>query len=122
METYKNNVEKTDTERIWKDANECHTKFHSLIQKGRDPDKVRKKLKEEYDWLEEEWPRTFKICCDPTVKDLSRLKGMLDTIKRVQSGQKTIGDATAEFGKKMAREYVYPNLDMTKETGIKDTF
>jgi hypothetical protein len=44
------------------------------------------------------------------------LDRMLDAAKIVESGESTIEDMDKEVGLELAKKYIYPHIDMTKET------
>ena len=111
-------IQKTDTVRIWKDAQELRAKFETLVSKGRDPNKIKKNLEQEFEWLHSNFPKAFELCCNPSVKDLSKLQFMLTQIQRIQQGNSSEHDASSVVGKRLAEEYVYPKIDMSKEPDI----
>lgn len=105
-EVMNDKIKNTKTDKMWRQVCEIREK----INDGVSP----KFVQQEYSWLFEEYPTIFKLAINSDL-ELDKLRFMLDKVKSIQKGNVSTYGASGEVGTILAKEFVYPKLDMTKE-------
>lgn len=110
---------KTDTEKLWKEIEECRAMYVQLVKKGKDPQKIKKQLQNSFEYL-----ATFERIFDMVTtlaggeENLQRLRMMLNKTKEIQDNKISQYNASGQVGTMLAEQYIYPRIDMSKEKGI----
>lgn len=71
-------------------------------------------LKKSYAQFVEQYPSLFKMVIE-NGNYMEILNRMLDAAKRVEKGEYTVEEMDKIVGEELAKEYIYPNIDMSKE-------
>lgn len=71
-------------------------------------------LKKSYARFVEQYPSLFKMVIE-NGDYLEILNRMIDAAKRVEKGEYTIEQMDKIVGEELAKEYIYPHIDMSKE-------
>ncbi len=71
-------------------------------------------LKKTYAQFVEQYPSLFKMVIE-NGDYLEILNRMIDAAKRVEKGEYTIEQMDKMVGEELAKEYIYPHIDMSKE-------
>ena len=75
-------------------------------------------LKKKYYNFYNEYPKLFELSCNPEIS-LTYLEFMCNQIKKIQQGVVSEYESSGIVGNKLAKDFVYPKLDMSKEPNIK---
>lgn len=71
-------------------------------------------LKKSYSEFVEQYPSLFKMVIENGAY-MEILNRMIDAAKRVEKGDYTIEEMDKVVGEELAKEYIYPHIDMSKE-------
>lgn len=72
-------------------------------------------LDKKYKKLKEAYPSLYKIVIEKEPCSMEILEKMISCMKLIKQGEKSQEDMDKEIGYCLAKEYVYPNIDMNKE-------
>lgn len=79
----------------------------------------RKELEERYENFNKNYPRLFTMIADNLQEDyMDILNKMLASVEQVQDGLYTQEEMDKKIGFDLAKHFVYPNIDMSRETEI----
>lgn len=65
--------------------------------------------------FKEKYPKLFAMLVENGKYD-DMMNYMLESLEKVENGQVEREEMDKEVGGHLAKEYIYPNIDMTKET------
>jgi hypothetical protein len=86
-------------------------------------DLIRNRSKEDiekkYKKFIEDYPKLFVMIVENSPGYMEILNRMFEGAKLIEDGDSTQDDMDKVVGLELAKEYVYPIIDMTKEPGIK---
>ena len=71
--------------------------------------------KEKYNYLSEKAPTLFDMVYKDEGPYLEQLNFMLINANKIKKNEVSQYDADVKVGQKLADEYIYPNIDMSKE-------
>jgi hypothetical protein len=96
---------------------QINSKCRELYDKGKETHEVQKKLKQQFPEFEEKYPKLFSMSCSKNF-DENKFLWMMSLKTQIDTGEKTSHDVSIGVGQRLAKEYVYSKLDMTKEPTI----
>lgn len=96
---------------------QINSKSKELYQRGKETPEIQKKLKQQFPEFEENYPKLFKMSCSKDFDD-NKFSWMMTLKNQIDSGEKNSHDVSVGVGQRLAKEYVYSKLDMTKEPTI----